>query len=63
MDFELLFATEGQLITERGNPPEEETELSEDEFPEYVFLCKHGEDPDTCFDCKEDQLLEDEEFS
>ena len=49
--FEMLFATEGQLVTEKGNPPEDE------ECP-HGFICPHGEDPDSCFWCREDELAE-----
>ena len=51
--FEMLFATEGQLITERGNPPEDED--CEETGP---FECRHGDDPETCILCRdEDESL------
>jgi hypothetical protein len=53
IDFELLFATEGQLITERGDPPEDCEEESE-----HIFTCKHGDDLETCILCRdEDESL------
>ena len=53
--FEMLFATEGQLITEKGNPPEDE-DCEEDS--EHIFTCKHGDDPETCILCRdEDESL------
>jgi hypothetical protein len=53
IDFELLFANEGQLITEDGNPPED-TDCKED----CIFECKHGDDPETCILCRdEDESL------
>jgi DICT domain-containing protein len=66
IDFEMLFATEGQLITEKGNPPEEE------EYPgqakgldpedalsdEYHHLHSHGQFIEQCWKCKEEYLEE-----
>lgn len=57
----MLLATEGQLLTEKGNPPEDGINAEDLMSADYHHLHAHSEFEGSCWKCKEEVLQESHE--